>query len=89
MDVERTTIRMNRTLLARARATARERDQTFTAFIEDAVRLALDERAAHEPLPPLKFRGVSVGGEISHLTSNKDIWEFIEREEGRDGADPR
>lgn len=58
----RTTIRLDRQLLAQAKQRAADTGRTLTAVISDALRESLGRRSPRTPRKPIKLRTVKGGG---------------------------
>ncbi len=82
--IERTTVRLPRELMARAKRKAAAEGRTLTALIEDSVRAALDDSAKPAKrrdvmLPVSKARGWLRPGLTLADVEEMDDLEYIER----------
>ncbi len=74
----RTTIRLDDTLLRRAKAEAAGSGRSLNDFIEDAVRAAVAPRAAKRKaveLPTFKGRGIQAGVDLDDSSDLLDLME--------------
>lgn len=80
----RTTIRINDHLMHQVKQTAAKTDQTFTGFVEDALRDALKRRQSETTkvkiiLPTFKGKGLRPGIDLDNSTSLLEAMEDLEK----------
>jgi hypothetical protein len=80
----RTTIRLNDHLMHQVKQAAAREDQTFTAFIEDALRDALKRRQTKTRRPPIKLptfkgKGLRPGIDLDNSASLLESMEEAEK----------
>lgn len=77
----RTTIRLDDELYRAVKTRAAATGQTMASIIEDAIRMALSDRAAvPEPLSPLPVHGGSGTLPGVDLANSADLLEVVERD---------
>jgi hypothetical protein len=80
----RTTIRLNDHLMHQVKQAAAKADQTFTAFVEDALRDALKRRQSKTrrrqiKLPTFKGKGLRPGIDLDNSASLLEVMEDLEK----------